>query len=158
MGLVTSPGMEPGPSALAAWSLNHWTAKEVPHWSFLCTVPPPCLCHEVYAEWTHWTFSNSDENTKLRIWRLDWDAGSVAFWVYDLEYVICLPELSTSTHKMETTMATVSLGKGRLNKNRSIHLASRQTSQYMTLEGDEWNLSSYWLRENSGESLLLPKF
>ena len=50
-------------------------------------------------------FSNSDKNTKLRIWRLDWDAGSVAFWVYDLEYVICLPELSTSTHKMETTMA-----------------------------------------------------
>ena len=56
MVLVPSPGMEPGPPAMAARSLNQWTAKEVPHWSFLCTVPSPCLCHELYAEWIYWTF------------------------------------------------------------------------------------------------------
>ena len=27
--LVPWPGMEPAPSALEAWSLNHWTAREV---------------------------------------------------------------------------------------------------------------------------------
>ena len=28
--LVPWPGIEPGPPALGAWSLNHWTAREVP--------------------------------------------------------------------------------------------------------------------------------
>ena len=28
--LVTQPGVEPGPSALKAWSPNHWTAREFP--------------------------------------------------------------------------------------------------------------------------------
>ena len=28
--LVTQPGIEPVPPALGAWSLNHWTAREVP--------------------------------------------------------------------------------------------------------------------------------
>ena len=28
--LVTQPGIKPMPSALGAWSLNHWTAREVP--------------------------------------------------------------------------------------------------------------------------------
>ena len=28
--LVAPPGIAPMPSALAAWSLNHWTAREVP--------------------------------------------------------------------------------------------------------------------------------
>ena len=28
--LVPWPGIEPGPPALGAWSLNHWTIKEVP--------------------------------------------------------------------------------------------------------------------------------
>ena len=28
--LVPWPGMEPGPPALGAWSLRHWTTREVP--------------------------------------------------------------------------------------------------------------------------------
>ena len=28
--LVSWPGIEPGPSALGAWSLRHWTTREVP--------------------------------------------------------------------------------------------------------------------------------
>ena len=32
--LVPQPGIEPGPPALEAWSLNHWTAREVPHFCF----------------------------------------------------------------------------------------------------------------------------
>ena len=28
--LVPRPGIEPAPPALEAWSLNHWTAREVP--------------------------------------------------------------------------------------------------------------------------------
>ena len=30
--LVPHPGIEPVPPALEAWSLNHWTAREVPAW------------------------------------------------------------------------------------------------------------------------------
>ena len=30
LGLVPSPGMEPGLPALGAWSLRHWTTREVP--------------------------------------------------------------------------------------------------------------------------------
>ena len=29
--LVSWPGVEPAPHALEAWSLNHWTTREVPH-------------------------------------------------------------------------------------------------------------------------------
>ena len=29
--LVPRPGIEPRPPAVEAWSLNHWTAREVPH-------------------------------------------------------------------------------------------------------------------------------
>ena len=28
--LVPPPGIEPMPTAVEAWSLNHWTAREVP--------------------------------------------------------------------------------------------------------------------------------
>ena len=28
--LVPRPRIEPGPPALGAWSLNHWTTREVP--------------------------------------------------------------------------------------------------------------------------------
>ena len=33
--LVPRPGIEPMPPALGAWSLNHWTAREVPVRLFL---------------------------------------------------------------------------------------------------------------------------
>ena len=33
--LVPRPGIEPMPAAVEAWSLNHWTAREVPFWAFL---------------------------------------------------------------------------------------------------------------------------
>ena len=33
--LVPQPGIEPVPPALQAWSLNHWTAREVPQHSVL---------------------------------------------------------------------------------------------------------------------------
>ena len=32
--LIPWPGMEPGPPALGAWSLNHWTTREVPQIDF----------------------------------------------------------------------------------------------------------------------------
>ena len=32
--LVPQPGIEPVPPALGAWSLNHWTAREVPQLFF----------------------------------------------------------------------------------------------------------------------------
>ena len=32
--LVPSPGTEPGSPALAVWSLNHWTAREVSYFTF----------------------------------------------------------------------------------------------------------------------------
>ena len=42
--LVPQPGIEPGSPALGAWSLNHWTTKEVPRGIFkamiLATVGP----------------------------------------------------------------------------------------------------------------------
>ena len=31
------PGIEPGPPALGAWSLSHWTTREVPWWVILNT-------------------------------------------------------------------------------------------------------------------------
>ena len=33
--LVPRPGIEPGPSAVKAWSPNHWTARELPYFLFL---------------------------------------------------------------------------------------------------------------------------
>ena len=33
--LVTSPGIEPWPPALGAWSFSHWTTREVPGKGFL---------------------------------------------------------------------------------------------------------------------------
>ena len=33
--LVPLPGIEPGPPVLGAWSLNHWTTREVPPLAFL---------------------------------------------------------------------------------------------------------------------------
>ena len=32
--LVPQPGIEPTPPAVGAWSLNHWTAREVPSTRF----------------------------------------------------------------------------------------------------------------------------
>ena len=32
--LVPSPGIEPVPPALGAWSLNHWASREVPRYYF----------------------------------------------------------------------------------------------------------------------------
>ena len=37
--LVPRPGIKPTPPALEAWSLNHWTTREVPFISF-CPPPP----------------------------------------------------------------------------------------------------------------------
>ena len=33
--LSSRPGIEPAPPALEAWSLNHWTTREVPQIIFL---------------------------------------------------------------------------------------------------------------------------
>ena len=41
--LVPWPGIKPGPPALGAWSLSHWTTREVPAF-FLLNLP---LCHLV---------------------------------------------------------------------------------------------------------------
>ena len=34
--LVPRAGIEPTPPAVEAWSLNHWTAREVPHPAHFC--------------------------------------------------------------------------------------------------------------------------
>ena len=39
--LVPQPGMEPGPPALGAWSLSHWTTREVPLGFFLSVTSSP---------------------------------------------------------------------------------------------------------------------
>ena len=36
--LVPRPGIEPGPSAVRAWSPNHWTAREFPKDSFIIRI------------------------------------------------------------------------------------------------------------------------
>ena len=41
--LVSWPGIEPGPHALATWSLSHWTTREVP--SILSWVCCCCGCY-----------------------------------------------------------------------------------------------------------------
>ena len=57
--LVPRPGMEPMPPALGAWSLNHWTTREVPiltSWSLLFTLPGmifPQLFSELLLYFTH---------------------------------------------------------------------------------------------------------
>ena len=43
--LVPQPGMEPMPPAVEAWSLNQWTAREVPKnnfWKSVCNVRARC--------------------------------------------------------------------------------------------------------------------
>ena len=45
--LVPRPGIEPTPTSLEAWSLNHWTTREVPHHRSLVAGPtsfPGSLC------------------------------------------------------------------------------------------------------------------
>ena len=42
--LVPQPGIEPGPSAVEAWSPTHWSAREFPYCVF-CVV---CVCVCVY--------------------------------------------------------------------------------------------------------------
>ena len=37
--LVPLPGIEPGPSAVKAWSPNHWTAREFPRICILTRSP-----------------------------------------------------------------------------------------------------------------------
>ena len=36
--LVPQPGLEPGPPALGAWSITHWTTREVPPFYHLLAV------------------------------------------------------------------------------------------------------------------------
>ena len=47
--LVPRSRMEPGPPALGAWSLSHWTTREVPRSLISDTFPSPdapaCLCY-----------------------------------------------------------------------------------------------------------------
>ena len=38
--LVPSPGIEPWPSALGAWSLCHWTITEIPLRIWICSLNP----------------------------------------------------------------------------------------------------------------------
>ena len=44
--LVPWPGIEPAPPAVEAWSLNYWTAREVPGWAGLMWnfVPTEPMC------------------------------------------------------------------------------------------------------------------
>ena len=49
--LVPRPGIEPMPPALRAWSLNHWTASEVPSQLFFFLINSFILF--IYF-WRHW--------------------------------------------------------------------------------------------------------
>ena len=42
--LVPRPGIKPGPPALGAWSLNHWTTREVPPFVSLNELMPVVYC------------------------------------------------------------------------------------------------------------------
>ena len=44
--LVPRPGIKPGPPALGAWSLSHWTTREVCRKSFLCTAAAAAKSHQ----------------------------------------------------------------------------------------------------------------
>ena len=49
--LVPQPGIKPMPPALGAWSLNHWTAREVPAFGLLARICMKIYCvNGVYRE------------------------------------------------------------------------------------------------------------
>ena len=56
--LVLWPGILPVPPAVEAWSLNHWTAREIPTWSLLThslRVPPgPTLPSRLAYSWQNY--------------------------------------------------------------------------------------------------------
>ena len=54
--LVPRPGIKPVPLALGAWSLNHWTAREVP----TASISSKILCPSVHGTWVN-------RNTKQQI-------------------------------------------------------------------------------------------
>ena len=45
------PGIEPGLPALGAWSLNHWTTREVPHFIFVYLFK---IFIYLFYFWLHW--------------------------------------------------------------------------------------------------------
>ena len=69
--LVPQPGIEPVPPALEAWSLNHWTTKEVP---FLW--PPSHLCFFLgsFIHFHEVTYHLSTNYIRLRFCCLDYVA------------------------------------------------------------------------------------
>ena len=42
--LVPGPGIKPVPPSFRVWSLNHWTAKEVPHYLSVYALLLCCMC------------------------------------------------------------------------------------------------------------------
>ena len=42
---VSYPGIEPTPPALEAWSLNHWTPREVPEYNLLLPPLSTVICN-----------------------------------------------------------------------------------------------------------------
>lgn len=102
------------PSSPTFCSISH-----IPFTELFYTVSPPrmpLLLSFTFCNVDTMVTFMSDENTGLRVRRLDWDAGSVVLRMYDLDCVICLPELRTSTCKMEATVAITSLDKQRLQQ------------------------------------------
>ena len=60
-GLSLQPGVEPGPSAVKAWSPSHWATREFLLF-FVVVLVPLCLCRCTQA------FSSCDEAGLLWLW------------------------------------------------------------------------------------------
>ena len=58
--LVPQPGIEPRPPALGAWSLTHWTTREVPLCIFWITVPCQMCLLEIFFPILWIVFSSLD--------------------------------------------------------------------------------------------------
>ena len=75
--LVPWPGIEPGPPALAAWSLSHWPSREVLWWFFLHSAFPSLVFCPVSSSYlgvpgpSSWDHQLRDSAHSARAPRLD---------------------------------------------------------------------------------------
>ena len=129
------------------------------HWTFLYSLSFPLLLSFTLCNVDTMDIFVSDENTGLRVRRLDWNAGSAALRMYDLKCVICLHELSISICKMEETMAIASLNKQRLDKNTDKLTLSLSlnilVNDFLRWRNETWILINW---EQTGELLPCPSF
>ena len=81
--LVPWPGVEPGSSALGAWSLSHWSTKEDTQCeNFICARKPKNLCDSLYCNFCFimmvWNQTNDISEVCLYFF--------ISFWIYSLSH------------------------------------------------------------------------